>query len=240
MQDMWKQDNCSLPCDQKVLRKASRVADRWDSCQEEVMDYFDRLEDESLTSNVLRGKWIKAKEVYESRQGAAKSTNSRRSPHGHRTVTDPIAPRSADTVTGTYTSTKTTAKTTAIAVIELPEWVDREVWNAYLEMRKKKRAAPTDRALKGILTQLGIFRNKGHDPNAVLDTSIRSNWTDVYEPKTGAGNGKQKHGKTDGNFDSGHEALAILGAFESDRDGPGEVGRAETGRGKLLDSGDLR
>lgn len=91
--------------------------------------------------------------------------------------------------------------TAAVAAVELPEWVDREVWDAYLEMRKKKRAIPTDKAITGILKQLGIFRNKGHDPNAVLETSTRSNWTDVYEPKPGAGNGTFKS-KSESSFDA--------------------------------------
>lgn len=119
----------------------------------------------------------------------------------------------------------------AVAVIDLPEWIDREVWNAYLEMRKKKRAVPTDRALKGILTQLGIFRNKGHDPNAVLDTSIRSNWTDVYEPKTGAGNGTFK-GKTEHSVGTARDAIQEI----EDRDaayGVRDSSAGEVGQGRL-------
>lgn len=117
LQDMWKQEGCCLPCDQKVLRKASRVADRWESCSEEVMDYFNRNEDGSITSHVLRGKWLKAKEVYEARQNAAKKTNKTKAADGEpskasrsaeQSVT--VASRSADTRTLTLTTTKTTTK----------------------------------------------------------------------------------------------------------------------------------
>lgn len=198
MQDMWKQEDCSLPCDQKVLRKASRVADRWENCKEEVMDYFDRMESGAITNNVLRGKWMKAKVVYESRQKAAKKTNKTKTNHGKPSKasrsakqSETIASRSADTLTVTDTSTTTKAKTiTPANAVELPEWIDREVWEGFMEVRRNKRAKPTERAIKGILKQLGIFRNKGHDPNAVLETSIRANYTDVYEPKAGATNGK--------------------------------------------------
>src|SRR6266702_4025921 len=96
-------------------------------------------------------------------------------------------------------------------------------------MRKKKRAVPTDRAMRGILTQVGSFRNKGHDPNAVLDTSIRSNWTDVYEPKTGVSNGTFK-GKSGHSVDAATRAIQ---AFEdraaADRAGDSEAGEAGHG-----------
>lgn len=65
----------------------------------------------------------------------------------------------------------------------LPAWINTETWKAYLEVRKTKRAAKTIHAWNLIVKQLDSFRSKGHDPNAILETSIRSNWTDVYEPK---------------------------------------------------------
>jgi hypothetical protein len=65
----------------------------------------------------------------------------------------------------------------------LPEWINRETWKAYVEVRKSKRAAKTVHAWNLVVKQLETFRAKGHDPNAILETSIRSNWTDVYEPK---------------------------------------------------------
>lgn len=68
---------------------------------------------------------------------------------------------------------------------ELPPWMDSEVWDTYLEVRASKKAAKTPRAWRAVLKQLDAFRLKGHDPNSILETSIRSNWIDVYEPKTG-------------------------------------------------------
>jgi uncharacterized protein YdaU (DUF1376 family) len=68
-------------------------------------------------------------------------------------------------------------------VFTLPEWINRDTWKAYVEVRKSKRAAKTVHAWNLVVKQLETFRAKGHDPNAILETSIRSNWTDVYEPK---------------------------------------------------------
>ena len=116
LQDMWKQADCSLPIEDRELAKRSRVAARWNECREEVLDYFcDRTDDGRITHRVLLKKWQKAHEVYESRQAAAKKTNSTRSAHGDRNgermVSDSKAQRSADT--GTRTGTGTEVLTTA-------------------------------------------------------------------------------------------------------------------------------
>jgi len=88
-------------------------------------------------------------------------------------------------------------KTTADAVeFVLPDWIDPEAWSGYLEVRKKKRAVMSSRALNGVVDRLFDFRSRGHDPNAILSTSLRSNYTDVYEPRTsnGGNNGAANRG----------------------------------------------
>lgn len=66
-----------------------------------------------------------------------------------------------------------------------PAWIDSEIWAAYLEVREHKRAVMTLKAFKGIVRRLDEFRARGHDPNAILATSARSSWIDVYAPKPG-------------------------------------------------------
>lgn len=65
-----------------------------------------------------------------------------------------------------------------------PEWVDSEIWSAYLDVRKAKKAAKTTRAWNLVLRELEKFRAEGYDANEILSASVRSNWTDVYRPKT--------------------------------------------------------
>jgi hypothetical protein len=59
---------------------------------------------------------VKAKRVFEARQNAAKNTTA----HGHRTVTEAIAPRSADTTTETVTRTKTKEQKQKPSVADAP------------------------------------------------------------------------------------------------------------------------
>jgi hypothetical protein len=75
-------------------------------------------------------------------------------------------------------------------IVSIPEWVPKESWEGFLEMRKAKRAKPTQRAIKLLLDKLERLRRDGHDPGAVLDQSTESNWTGIYqikEPANGFG-----------------------------------------------------
>ncbi|MGV8059793.1 MAG: hypothetical protein AB2L12_17505 [Smithellaceae bacterium] len=74
-------------------------------------------------------------------------------------------------------------------VFVLPGWISVETWKAFLEVRKKKKAAGTDYALKLIVLELEkIKKEYGHDPIEVLNKSIKSGWSDVYPLKTSGGN----------------------------------------------------
>ena len=67
--------------------------------------------------------------------------------------------------------------------IELPEWIDKELWDAFLEMRKKKRASPTKKAIDLLVKELGKLKADGNDPNEVLKQSIMRNYTGVFPVK---------------------------------------------------------
>ena len=66
---------------------------------------------------------------------------------------------------------------------EVPDWIPDEQWNAFIEMRVRKRAAPTARAISLIIGKLEKLSSAGHDPGSVLDQSTINNWTDIYPLK---------------------------------------------------------
>lgn len=65
----------------------------------------------------------------------------------------------------------------------LPEWINPDKWDAFMEVRKKKKAAQTDYAKKLIINELTRLRAAGDDPNQVLEKSIINSWKDVYPLK---------------------------------------------------------
>ncbi len=64
-----------------------------------------------------------------------------------------------------------------------PSWWPVPEWQAFCEMRKKKRAPLTERAVALIVADLTRYRANGQSPAAILDQSTRKCWTDVYALK---------------------------------------------------------
>ena len=70
--------------------------------------------------------------------------------------------------------------------IIIPEWIDKELWDSFLEMRKKKQASPTARAIELLIKELEKLKGQGNDPNEILKQSIMRNYTGVFPLKEGA------------------------------------------------------
>lgn len=64
--------------------------------------------------------------------------------------------------------------------IELPENVDRETWNSFIDMRTQIKKPPTEKACELILKDLASF---GVTANQSLENSIKSNWVGVFAVK---------------------------------------------------------
>jgi len=68
---------------------------------------------------------------------------------------------------------------------ELPDWLDKEAWIAFKDMRKAKgkRCPFTPAAEKRLLWNLDMLRAKGNDPTAMLWQSTVAGWSDIYPVK---------------------------------------------------------
>ena len=66
---------------------------------------------------------------------------------------------------------------------ELPEWLPKDVWEAFLEMRKKIKHPATEYAIKLLIQELDKLQKQGGDPRAILEQSIRNGWRDVWPVK---------------------------------------------------------
>lgn len=72
-----------------------------------------------------------------------------------------------------------------LAFPALPDWLDKEAWTAFVDMRKAKgkRAPFTELAKKRLLFELDLLRAKGHPSGPVLWQSVVSGWSSVYPLK---------------------------------------------------------
>jgi len=88
----------------------------------------------------------------------------------------------SDVSSSSSSSLKTNTPTAVPARFSLPDFIDREAWNAYEEMRKKKRCPMTDRARELAIAKLAGFNEKGISPKAVLENSIMNGYQGLFEP----------------------------------------------------------
>ena len=76
----------------------------------------------------------------------------------------------------------------------LPSFLPKEKWEEYLQFRVEKKEPMTERAEKMALKRLTEFHGKGHDPLRIIEDSIISNWSGLFEPRGGTNlDHKQDH-----------------------------------------------
>ena len=68
--------------------------------------------------------------------------------------------------------------------IVFPEWLDQEMWKAFVEHRKGNRKKITPRAMELIFKSLGEAKAQGQDPNKILETSIINGWQGIFPDKS--------------------------------------------------------
>tara|TARA_R110000868_G_scaffold184618_1_gene426232 strand:+ start:1496 stop:2218 length:723 start_codon:yes stop_codon:yes gene_type:complete len=73
--------------------------------------------------------------------------------------------------------------------IEIPDFIDSELWNEFLKIRNKsKKAVNSELAIKKLINKINKFHEKGLSVNEILESSVLAGWTDIYEPKNNNNN----------------------------------------------------
>ena len=77
-----------------------------------------------------------------------------------------------------------------VAPMVLPDWLSLEIWTAYLEHRKAKRAKLTPHAMELCFRHLAEWHSQGQDVKAIIEQSIANGWTGLFPLKSN-GNGSK-------------------------------------------------
>ena len=87
---------------------------------------------------------------------------------GATVAPDPLLPFNTDPLRDNHTPTYS------------PPWLPQEAWEAFLEMRKKKRNPLTEHAKRLAFRALEQLRVLGHDPETVLNQSTMRGWQGLF------------------------------------------------------------
>jgi hypothetical protein len=65
--------------------------------------------------------------------------------------------------------------------MSLPDWLDREAWEGWVEMRKEMKRIPfTDRAQRIALKQLAEWHVLGYDTTYILEEATVKGWRGLF------------------------------------------------------------
>jgi hypothetical protein len=201
----WAQVPCgSFPSDEALIRAKCRIPTAaWARCRAVLMRGWwaaddGRLYHDTLVKRVME--MMSRRRSDADRQHAKRAREASESQKNHASIT----PVSRVTPTGLTAESSTDNRLPNTGTkdkdppkpprkrgpsgssVEIPEWMPGAEWDAFVEMRRAKgsRAPFTVAAAKGIIADLAKFREAGHDPAKVLQTSVNNGWSGVFEPKT--------------------------------------------------------
>ena len=98
---------------------------------------------------------------------------------------------------------------------QLPDWIPKEAWAGFEEMRTANRTPMTNRARNCIVNELQKLRGP---PNEILDQSTRNNWRDVYELKESQNGNNWRNSKN--STGNGRPVNGFAAALRHVADGP--------------------
>lgn len=68
------------------------------------------------------------------------------------------------------------------ALIDLPDWLDRDLWAAWCDERKLRRKPITERAAAMQIKKLAEYRDQGYSPQEVIEHSIAGGYQGLFAP----------------------------------------------------------
>lgn len=175
----WRSTDCRLPDDDNFLARAAAMDIRtWRVNKAVVMAFWKkdeqqkwcqgRLEDERKNVEQMRSKNVAAGKVSALKRKERHSTTVTTKPQQD---SNPLNP-----------SLNPSLKEDNLIPPKppLPDWLPVAEWDGFLEMRRKIKKPPTERAQDLLIGKLTELRKQGHDPTAVIQQSIRNSWQDLF------------------------------------------------------------
>jgi len=186
----WRMPDCKLPDDDVFLSRCAAMDVRtWKSNRAAVMQFWHIDEQQKWFQRRLLDERKNVEERRSKNVQAGKASALKRNNRHSTSVPTKLQPESNPLnlnlldIVDTNVSPISRKPIKHVDDLILPQWMPKELWDDFMEVRKKKKAVNSDRALKAIITQLAGFMANGHDPCKIVETSIINSWKDVYEPR---------------------------------------------------------
>ena len=244
--DMWRAPDCRLPNDDEWLaRKFGRTVEQFKALFRPLINEFCKCDGNWITQKRLsrerayvtqrskqqseraKSRWEKDKDTCPGNAGAAMPPHPHPHPHPDKNKKEESKGHSEDGAIAPLVAKRS---------FLLPDWVPKEAWQDFEEMRAKIRKPMTDRARNLIIGKLDALVKSGCDPRAVLLQSVENSWQTIYplrENNHGKNRGYSGQPTKDERAKAAIVRSVIAGGYAPQRSGS-EAGAGDNGSPLLL------
>ena len=166
-----------IPLDESEVSRQIRMRSHTESIAIVLREYFERTDDGWIHHRANK-EIAKADEKSEKASASAKARWNKKDANALPTQSESNATH--NTIPNTQDTKPKRRRTTEVVVV-YPDWLPKETWDAFVQMRSRIGKPPTDYAKKLLIDKLDKLRIKGQDVKQVLEKSITSAWQDVFE-----------------------------------------------------------
>ena len=176
--DWYYLHECPIPLDEAEVSRQIRMRTHSESIAIILREYFEYTENG----------WIHHRANKEIAKADDKSVKAKASANARwsRKDANALPPQSDSNAThNTLPNTQDTKHKSSVTKVTfvVPDWIPKETWDEFIQMRKRIGKPPTEYAKKLLADKLFKFKSKGQDVRQVLEKSITSSWQDVFEIK---------------------------------------------------------
>jgi uncharacterized protein YdaU (DUF1376 family) len=181
----WNSEDCGLPNDDNALSILSRLGEGWFGItSQKIKECFTLKDGRLFNERLLKEREKQTIWKEKSAEGGKRSWQVRKKQgkmtskgwaKGGSTKAEPTAEPKPNSSSSSSSSSKRINNT-------IPDFIIPEVWFAFIEHRRTKKAKLTDHAIELIFKKLEDWKtNKGMDANEILNRSIENGWTGIFE-----------------------------------------------------------
>jgi uncharacterized protein YdaU (DUF1376 family) len=167
-----------IPLNEDEVSRQIRMRSHTESIAIVLQEYFERTDDGWIHHRANK-EIAKAGDKSEKASASAKARWSKKDANALPTLSESNATHNTLPITQ---NTKHKSSVTKVTFV-VPDWIPKETWDAFIQMRKRIGKPPTDYAINLIIAKLERFKSNGQDVKQILEKSITSGWQDVFEIK---------------------------------------------------------
>lgn len=186
--------SCDLSNDDVLMRICCALDEKErDAVRNVVSQFFTWTEDGYINKRVEE-ELQKRRDISDKRKKAVDAREKKRKQKDKKIGSSGTSNDTSCDDTSTPTPTDISlpkGKESSPRVIDVPNFIDGDVWMEWVQYRKEKKKTLTPSTIDKQIKQLTKWHNEGQDVKQIINQSIMNGWTGLFKIKEGDENGRK-------------------------------------------------